>query len=430
VRDGVQPWPFAPAPVLPIFMNRMSPRRPRSWSVLLVLITALAWRVDAQTLAEAAKRASESSAAANAPSRSFSDRDLKSSVAADGVIPTAEVDADVVAPPGPVLSREEIVNRVLPAVVTIQAGNATGTGFFVDRDLVMTNHHVVGDASVVRVRLSDGTGSTGTVWRLASDADLALVHVDGVGSGIRPVVLGSYRHLQAGEDVVAIGSSLGVLQNTVTRGIVSAVRRSSGVVYVQTDAAINPGNSGGPLVDKYGRVVGVNTAKVMGAESIGFSIAIDHGRRLINGQTAVADRAAPDATRSDSDSNVFSSPRTSDSDDRHHAGLAAYDAALHVVSAQADDMDSAWREYATWCGVGVPSAPTGGRAWFAIWSAAGAPGGSAGSNCASMRTEILEHASRVKAAMMDASERARRADVYPGEIRDLRRKYSLDYDGW
>jgi hypothetical protein len=280
------------------------------------------------------------------------------------------------------------------------------------------------------MRLSDGTGSTGTVWRLASDADLALVHADGADSGIRPVVLGSYRHLQTGEDVVAIGSSLGVLQNTVTRGIVSAVRRSSGVVYVQTDAAINPGNSGGPLVDKYGRVVGVNTAKVMGAESLGFSIAIDHGRRLINGQTEVADRAAPDATRSNSDSNMFSSPRTSESDERHHAGLGAYDASLHAVSAQADHIDSEWREYATWCGIDVPSVPAGGRAWFAIWSAAGAAGGSARANCADMRREILEQANRLKVAMMDASERARRDDVYPGEVRDLRRKYLLDYDGW
>jgi hypothetical protein len=328
------------------------------------------------------------------------------------------------------LSREEIVSRVMPAVVTIQAGNATGTGFFVERGLVMTNHHVVGNASVVRVRLSDGTSSTGTVWRLASDADLALVHVDGAGLAIRPVVLGSYRQLQTGEDVVAIGSSLGVLQNTVTRGIVSAVRRSTGVVYVQTDAAINPGNSGGPLVDKYGRVVGVNTAKVMGAESIGFSIAIDHGRRLIDGQTSVADRGAPDATRSESDSKVFSSPRTSESDEQHHAGLAAYDVALRAVSEQAGDVDSEWRKYAPSCGIGAPSAPAGGRGWFAIWSAGGVVGGNAGRGCANMRGDILERAGRVKASLTDASERARRAGVYPGEMRDLRRKYLLDYEGW
>jgi V8-like Glu-specific endopeptidase len=395
-----------------------------------MLISSFAWPVGAQTLAEAAKKAGESSSAAKAPSRSFSDKDLKGTVAADGVIQSSETDGDAVAPPGPVLSREEIVNRVMPAVVTIQSGNGTGTGFFVDRGLVLTNHHVVGEASVVRVRLGDGTTTTGTVSRLAADADLALVQVDGAGAGIRPVLMGSYRQLQSGAEVVAIGSSLGVLQNTVTRGIVSAVRRSSGVVFVQTDAAINPGNSGGPLVDKYGRVVGVNTLKVSGAESIGFSIAIDHGRRLIGGQTYVADRSAPDATRSDSDANVFASPRTSESDERHHVGFATYDAALQAVSAQADYVDSEWREYGSWCGATASSAPAGGRGWFAIWSAAATGGGAARSNCSSMRTTILDHANRVKAAVADASERARQAGVYPGEIRDLRRKYLLDSDGW
>ena len=393
------------------------------------MIASCAWRADAQTLADAARKANESSAASKAPARRFSDKDLKSAVAEDGVLQPSAADADA-APPGPALTREEIVKRVMPAVVTIQAGNATGTGFFVDSGLVLTNHHVVGEASSVRVRLNDGTAANGTVKLLASDADLALVHVDGASAGIRPVALGSYRHLQTGEDVVAIGSSLGVLQNTVTRGIVSAVRRSSGVVYVQTDAAINPGNSGGPLVDKYGRVVGVNTSKVMGAESLGFSIAIDHGRRLINGETYVADRLAPDATRSDTDANVFSSPKTSESDERHRVGFAAYDAALQSVSAQADYVDAEWHEYATWCGAGAASAPSGGRAWFVIWAAAGATGGNARSDCSAMRSQILSHAGRVQSAMLDVSERARQAGLYPGEIRELRRKYMLDYDGW
>jgi hypothetical protein len=229
---------------------------------------------------------------------------------------------------------------------------------------------------------------------------------------------------------VAIGSSLGVLQNTVTRGIVSAVRRSGGIVYVQTDAAINPGNSGGPLVDKYGRVVGVNTLKVTGAESLGFSIAIDHGLRLINGTTYVADRAAPDATRSEDGFNAFSSPRTSESEQRHQAGLVQYDATVAALSNQADYADLEWREYARWCGVGASAAPSGGRAWFAIWSAAGAGGGTARADCSNMYRDILERANKVKAVMMEASERARRNGVYPGEARDVRRRYSLDYDGW
>ena len=399
----------------------------RSAGVIVMLVAMLAWPAQAQSLADAAKKASESSAAAKGASRTFTDKDLKASSTEDGLISPSRADVDV-DPPGPVLSREEIVKRVMPAVVTIQAGTATGTGFFVGRGLVMTNHHVVGDANTVRVHFSDGTSTNGQVSRLASDADLALVNVDGAGSKV--VALGSYRQLQTGEDVVAIGSSLGVLQNTVTRGIVSAVRRSGGVVYVQTDAAINPGNSGGPLVDKYGRVVGVNTLKVIGAESLGFSIAIDHGRRLIDGQTYVADRAAPDATRSEDAVNAFSGPRTSESDQRHQIGLAQYDAAVGALSAQADYADLEWSEYAKWCGVVASSAPSGGRAWFAIWSAAAVAGGNARANCSNMYRDIFERANRMKAVMSDASERARRAGVFPGEMRDIRRRYSLDYDGW
>jgi S1-C subfamily serine protease len=409
----------------------MAPRRPCALGALALLIAISARPADAQTLADAAREANESSSAAKGPSRSFSDKDLKApSPSADGVIATSKADADAVDPPGRVLSREEIVHLVMPAVVTIQAGNATGTGFFVEPGLVMTNHHVVGDASIVRVRLGDGTSANGMVSRLASDADLALVHVDGLGAGITPLTLGSYRHLETGEEVVAIGSSLGVLQNTVTRGIVSAVRRSTGIVYVQTDAAINPGNSGGPLVDKYGRVVGVNTAKVMGAESLGFSIAIDHGRRLISGQISVADRAEPDATRTDGVTNAFSSPRTSESDQRHQMGLAEYDAAVRALSGQADYADSEWRDYTSWCGLEAPAAPVGGRGWFAIWSAAGAGGSAARGDCPTVHNDILERANHLRSAMQDASERARRAGVYPGEARDVRRKYSLDYDGW
>jgi hypothetical protein len=411
-------------------MSGMTPRIVRSVGVVVMLVGMRAWPAQAQSLADAAKKAGESSAATKGASRTFTDKDLKaSSSTEDGLISTSRADVDV-DPPGPVLSREEIVRRVMPAVVTIQAGNATGTGFFVGRGLVMTNHHVVGDANTVRVHFSDGTSSNGQVSRLASDADLALVNVNSAGSKVAVVALGSYRQLQTGEDVVAIGSSLGVLQNTVTRGIVSAVRRSGGVVYVQTDAAINPGNSGGPLVDKYGRVVGVNTLKVNGAESLGFSIAIDHGRRLIDGQTYVADRAAPDATRSEDAFSAFSGPRTSESDQRHQIGLAQYDATVGALSAQADYADLEWSEYAKWCGVSASSAPSGGRAWFAIWSAAGVAGGNARADCSNMHRTIFERANRVKAVMSDASERARRAGVYPGEMRDIRRRYSLDYDGW
>lgn len=391
-----------------------------------MLLTALPLRAHGQSLGDLAKK--PGTPAPSGPSRSFSDKDLKGSSNADGVIPMAAREAaDDDTPRGNTLSREEIVQRVMPAVVTIQTPNATGTGFFVDSGLILTNHHVVGSSNVVKVRFSDGTGANGTVLRLAQDADLALVKVDGAGASVKPVVLGSYRQLKAGEDVVAIGSSLGVFENTVTRGIVSAVRRSTGVVYVQTDAAINPGNSGGPLVDAYGRAVGINTSKMSGAESLGFAIAIDHARRLINGVTYVADRAAPDATRTESAASAFNTPKTSESDDRHQAGLAQYDGAVRDVAHAADYVDGQWKQYVTNCGNSGAAASAGGRAWFAIWSGAGVAGNG---NCPNLFRDMSERANAIKSAMLDATEQARRAGVYPGETRDVRRRYSLDYDGW
>ncbi|MGH9391883.1 MAG: S1C family serine protease, partial [Vicinamibacteria bacterium] len=83
--------------------------------------------------------------------------------------------------------------------------------------------------------------------------------------------------------VYVIGSPMGVLESSVTRGIVSAIRPFEGATLVQTDAAINPGNSGGPLLDRSGRVVGIATMKVAEGESIGFAVAADHARELLQG---------------------------------------------------------------------------------------------------------------------------------------------------
>src|SRR5262245_31019963 len=173
----------------------MASRMFRSVSFFVLLaMTCVTASVGAQSLADAARKANESSSSPKGPSRTFTDKDLKSASTEDGLI-TPGGDAEEGAPPGPVLSREDIVRRIMPAVVTIQAGNATGTGFFVDRGLVLTNHHVVGESVGVRVHLSDGTNTTGQVSRLVADVDLALVSVDVPGSRIVPVTLGSYRQL-------------------------------------------------------------------------------------------------------------------------------------------------------------------------------------------------------------------------------------------
>ena len=101
------------------------------------------------------------------------------------------------------------------------------------------------------------------------------------------LALGTVNDVRPGQEVIAIGLALGVFQNSVTRGIISAVRRADRTVMLQTDAAINPGNSGGPLMDRQGLVVGINTMKIGGsAESLGFAVAVDHARALLSGGRA------------------------------------------------------------------------------------------------------------------------------------------------
>ncbi len=158
--------------------------------------------------------------------------------------------------------------KASPAVVSIRAGQGQGTGFLIDRDgTVVTNAHVVGDAATVQVRFGeDGRRATGRVMGSDPSSDLAVVKIDAsAAAGVTPLRFAADSTVSVGDAVVAIGNPFG-LDRTATAGIVSAKGRSieapngfsiSGAI--QTDAPINPGNSGGPLLDRAGRVIGVNS---------------------------------------------------------------------------------------------------------------------------------------------------------------------------
>jgi S1-C subfamily serine protease len=325
-------------------------------------------------------------------------------------------------PPG---TLEEVISQAMPAVVSIETTTARGTGFFIQPGLVVTNAHVVETNSSVTVRLTSGRPINGRVNTVSPENDLALVRIDPAPADQTVLRPRSAHDVRVGQEVIAIGSALGVLQNTVTRGIISAVRRAGTVVLLQTDAAINPGNSGGPLLDRSGLVIGVTTMKVgQSAESIGFAVAIDHALPLIEGKqpqpsTSSTPLLPPQPLRPSAPSQI---------EDAREAGVRAFDRAMQVAGQRADDIDNAWATFRKRCSPRA-RAGTGDREWFGVWDDRGVLVSPAG-DCAVWLDEITQAAGQFRSAMMAADELARRAEVYPGVRRDIRRRYRLDWTGW
>ena len=185
------------------------------------------------------------------------------------------------------LSTPELVELLTPSIVqvavSLRRGQRVGTGVILDDDgLILTNWHVVEGAESITVAFEDGTISEGELFRRDQQLDLAIIRVE-AKTNLRPAIFGDSDALRVGEDIVAIGHALGLRGGpTVSKGVVSALDRTivgeaggdlTGLV--QTDAAINEGNSGGPLVNMFGEVVGINTAKINIGDRIGFAININ-----------------------------------------------------------------------------------------------------------------------------------------------------------
>ena len=185
----------------------------------------------------------------------------------------------------------EIYDRASKAVVEIAAtggstfgsqASAQGSGFVYDEDgHVVTNQHVVAGASSISISFWNGTELEATLVGTDPSTDLAVLHVDAPPSLLQPLRLGNSSAVEVGDAVLAFGSPFG-LEGTVTSGIVSALHREMTAPNnftitdtIQTDAAINHGNSGGPLLDRNGRVIGVDAqieSESGGSDGVGFAI--------------------------------------------------------------------------------------------------------------------------------------------------------------
>jgi putative serine protease PepD len=204
------------------------------------------------------------------------------------------------------INAKSISALVTPSVVSISvktaAGGGTGSGSIYrstsSLSYIITNNHVVEDAATsgtIRVEFADGSEIAATIVGRDRMYDIAVLQVR--KGNLPPIALGDSSKISVGEEVLAIGSPLG-LANTVTQGIISALNRpvtagttdsTSYVNAIQTDAAINPGNSGGALVDAQGRIIGVNSAiatltsgGVSGSIGLGFSIPINEAKRVVD----------------------------------------------------------------------------------------------------------------------------------------------------
>jgi len=324
----------------------------------------------------------------------------------------------------PMASMEDVVSASLPAVASIDTGSGRGSGFFIRPDLVVTNNHVVEGQNSVTLRVA-GAQYTARVMTTSAAVDLALLQVYNPNPQQVTLRLGTAATARPGEEVIAIGYALGALSNTVTRGIVSALRQSGSVTLIQTDAAINPGNSGGPLIGRDGIVIGVNSmgiSKQVG-EGLAFAIAADHAIALVNGRPVVAAQTPLAGL-----TQAMGGP--SESEATRARGQGQYEQAVQWAARNSDQLDASWQRNSKLCV--ASSAPAGGdRPWFAVYVPEGIKVARSNAyDCFAWIDDLKNAANQIKTTLDAAAESARRDGVYPGTIRQIRQKYRIDWTGW
>jgi serine protease Do len=194
---------------------------------------------------------------------------------------------------GDMLSRPQYPNpQPGPSMPSPYPEQGEGSGFIWDaQGHIVTNHHVIKDASIIEVTFADGTMVEAELVGTDPHSDLAILQVDAGVIGLHPVTLGDSDALLVGQFAIAIGNPFGQV-GTMTRGIISALGRTfrasdsqfSITEMIQTDASINPGNSGGPLLDSQGQVIGINTlilSQTGSSAGVGFAIPINTAKNVV-----------------------------------------------------------------------------------------------------------------------------------------------------
>lgn len=174
-----------------------------------------------------------------------------------------------------------IIEDVIKSVVTIKTNIGQGTGFIIEEGYIVTNYHVIEGATSAGVYTYDGETHSVTLVGYNENMDIALLKIE---EEYKSLILEDSENIQIGEKVIAIGNPLG-LQFSVSEGIVSAIHRTGPNnldIYIQTTAELNSGNSGGPLINKKGKVIGMNNFKISDTEGLGFALESNYIKQTVN----------------------------------------------------------------------------------------------------------------------------------------------------
>ena len=311
----------------------------------------------------------------------------------------------------------------MPAVVLVETSTGRGSGFYVRADTVLTSAHVVKDETFVKLRQADGTTVTARVDQKSPAVDIAVLRVMGAAANQAVIPLGTADTLRPGQEIFTIGSPFGTLKNSVTRGVVSGLRRSGAATLVQNDATAHPGSSGGPLMDCHGTAVGITTGGDAGKQGIDYAVAIDHARAILDGR--MVDSTAPPLALVDVKPIEQATPESKSAEAER-----AFTTAMAELGRSADGFDVEWQKFSRAC-ITTTLPPTSGREWFVMLSPRPiTPSQVTSGSCATFVTGFQADANRLGSAVRGALDKARRSGVLPGTIRDALRANRLEFDGW